>query len=124
MVRVLAFDVFGTVVDWHGSIVRHVQRIGLDVEPNEFALAWRAGYAPAMEKVSAMARPTDVTDRNRKPNGLELSYSDVVMFIDSAIQEGAVTAPLRLEPIRFIGPAGDQPLPELGEPEIIPIPDR
>ncbi|HOI56175.1 MAG TPA: flagellar basal body P-ring protein FlgI [Phycisphaerae bacterium] len=74
--------------------------------------------------VSAMARPTDVTDRNRKPNGLELSYSDVVMFIDSAIQEGAVTAPLRLEPIRFIGPAGDQPLPELGEPEIIPIPDR
>jgi len=51
MVKVLAFDVFGTVVDWHGSIVRHVASLGLNVDPNEFALAWRAGYAPAMDKV-------------------------------------------------------------------------
>ena len=26
-VQVLAFDVFGTVVDWHGSIVREMQAL-------------------------------------------------------------------------------------------------
>ena len=47
----LAFDVFGTVVDWHGSLVNEVERLDLDVDSSEFALAWRAGYAPAMQKV-------------------------------------------------------------------------
>jgi 2-haloacid dehalogenase len=50
-VRVLAFDVFGTIVDWHGSIMREVRAMNLDVDPDKFALAWRAGYAPAMQKV-------------------------------------------------------------------------
>ncbi len=50
-VRVLAFDVFGTVVDWHGGIMREVRAMKLDVDPDKFALAWRAGYVPAMQKV-------------------------------------------------------------------------
>jgi 2-haloacid dehalogenase len=50
-VSVLAFDVFGTVVDWHGSIMREVRAMNLDVDPDKFALAWRAGYVPAMQKV-------------------------------------------------------------------------
>ena len=50
-VRVIAFDVFGTVVDWHGSVSREVERLGLAVDPGEFALAWRAGYQPAMAEV-------------------------------------------------------------------------
>ncbi|MEO7128600.1 MAG: haloacid dehalogenase type II [Rhodoferax sp.] len=50
-VKVLAFDVFGTVVDWHGGIVREVTALGLDVDAGEFALAWRAGYQPAMRRV-------------------------------------------------------------------------
>lgn len=48
---VLAFDIFGTVVDWHGSIVKEVTDMGLQVNPSEFALAWRAGYQPAMRRV-------------------------------------------------------------------------
>lgn len=51
MIKVIAFDVFGTVVDWHGSIARHVDDLKLGVDGSEFASAWRAGYAPAMEKV-------------------------------------------------------------------------
>jgi 2-haloacid dehalogenase len=51
MVKVIAFDVFGTVVDWHGTIARHVDELNLGVDGSEFALAWRAGYAPAMQKV-------------------------------------------------------------------------
>ena len=49
--RVLAFDIFGTVVDWHGSIVREMQALYPSVEANAFALAWRAGYQPAMARV-------------------------------------------------------------------------
>ena len=49
--KVLAFDVFGTVVDWHGSIAREVDAMHLGVSGAEFALAWRAGYQPAMQRV-------------------------------------------------------------------------
>ena len=49
--QVLAFDIFGTVVDWHGSIVREVQALYPSVDANAFALAWRAGYQPAMARV-------------------------------------------------------------------------
>ena len=49
--RILAFDVFGTVVDWHGSIVREVAALYPEVDGNALALAWRAGYQPAMQRV-------------------------------------------------------------------------
>jgi 2-haloacid dehalogenase len=49
--KVLAFDIFGTVVDWHGSIAREVDAMKLGVGGDEFALAWRAGYKPAMQRV-------------------------------------------------------------------------
>lgn len=50
-VKVLAFDVFGTVVDWHGSITREVEALQLGVDAAAFALAWREGYQPAMQRV-------------------------------------------------------------------------
>jgi 2-haloacid dehalogenase len=53
-IRALAFDVFGTVVDWRASIVREGQMLsaakGLKVDWPAFADAWRAGYAPAMDR--------------------------------------------------------------------------
>ena len=54
-VRALTFDVFGTVVDWRGSIIREGEQLGrargIDVDWAEFADRWRAGYAPAMARV-------------------------------------------------------------------------
>ena len=54
-VRALTFDVFGTVVDWRSSIIREGERLaqakGLDVDWGRLADAWRAGYAPAMDRV-------------------------------------------------------------------------
>ena len=54
-VNALVFDVFGTVVDWRGSIIREGellgQRKGIDVDWVAFADAWRAGYQPAMKRV-------------------------------------------------------------------------
>ncbi|MBT9475402.1 haloacid dehalogenase type II [Polaromonas sp.] len=51
--QVLAFDVFGTVVDWHSGIAREVQALRPAVDGDAFALAWRAGYQPAMRRVMA-----------------------------------------------------------------------
>ncbi|WP_028603083.1 haloacid dehalogenase type II [Ottowia thiooxydans] len=49
--RVLVFDVFGTVVDWHGSIVAEMAHLYPDIDGDAFALAWREGYRPAMARV-------------------------------------------------------------------------
>lgn len=62
----LLFDVFGTVVDWRGSIVREGealnQRHGLAVDWARFADRWRGMYQPAMERVRSGARPFTVLD--------------------------------------------------------------
>ena len=54
-VKALTFDVFGTVVDWYSSIMADGEQFGaehgIDVDWSEFALAWRAGYGPAMAHV-------------------------------------------------------------------------
>ncbi|MBU3649016.1 MAG: haloacid dehalogenase type II [Limnohabitans sp.] len=49
--QLLLFDIFGTVVDWHGSIVREVQARYPQVDADAFARDWRAGYQPAMQRV-------------------------------------------------------------------------
>jgi 2-haloacid dehalogenase len=52
--KVLAFDVFGTVVDWYGSIAREAMAAPVRLPSDtaqEFALSWRAGYRPAMQRV-------------------------------------------------------------------------
>jgi 2-haloacid dehalogenase len=54
-VRVLLFDVFGTLVDWHGSIAREARELlgaqGIAVDGAAFAVAWRNQYQPAMAEV-------------------------------------------------------------------------
>jgi 2-haloacid dehalogenase len=49
--KILAFDVFGTVVDWHSSIAAEVEALIPHLDGDAFALAWRKGYQPAMAKV-------------------------------------------------------------------------
>ena len=55
MIKALAFDVFGTVVDWRSSIAREGEilgaRKGIKADWSAFADAWRAGYQPAMQRV-------------------------------------------------------------------------
>jgi 2-haloacid dehalogenase len=54
-IKALVFDVFGTVVDWRGSIIREGYllgaQLGIERDWPAFADAWRAGYVPAMDKV-------------------------------------------------------------------------
>ncbi len=53
-VKALIFDVFGTTVDWRGSMIRHCARFGL---PEETADLWRAQYQPQLETVRSGKRP-------------------------------------------------------------------
>lgn len=49
--RLLAFDVFGTVVDWYSAVLREVHQLLPGVDAARFALEWRAGYPRAMDRV-------------------------------------------------------------------------
>lgn len=48
--KALAFDTFGTVVDWRSSVIREFE---------QFADDWRAGYPPAMDRVRRGELPWD-----------------------------------------------------------------
>ena len=54
-VKALTFDIFGTVVDWRGSIISEGENVwtdkGVDVDWPEFADRWRGGYGPSMQRV-------------------------------------------------------------------------
>jgi 2-haloacid dehalogenase len=50
-IQVLAFDVFGTVVDWQGSIASEMRVLAPEIDADAFARAWRSGYQPAMARV-------------------------------------------------------------------------
>ena len=64
--KVIAFDIFGTVVDWHGSISVEIQKLNLPVDANAFATAWRKGYQPAMARVRSGELPwTKIDDLHR-----------------------------------------------------------
>ncbi len=76
---VLAFDVFGTVVDWHGSIANEVGRLNLGIDPEAFATAWRKGYRPAMARVRSGELPwTKIDDLHR-------------MILDEVLKQFAIT---------------------------------
>jgi 2-haloacid dehalogenase len=66
-VKALVFDTFGTVVDWRGSVTDEVaalaRRKGLAVDAAKFADAWRAGYAPSMNRVRTGELPWTTLDR-------------------------------------------------------------
>ncbi len=68
--KALAFDTFGTVVDWRSSITRELEEFGrahnVQQDWAAFADDWRAGYAPAMDRVRSGELPwTRIDDLHR-----------------------------------------------------------
>jgi 2-haloacid dehalogenase len=51
--KVLAFDVFGTVVNWYSSVRREIETVLPNVDADAFTLDWRDGYGPAMQRVAS-----------------------------------------------------------------------
>ncbi len=64
--KALLFDVFGTVVDWRGSVIRQLDAFGakhgLSADWVAFADAWRGLYQPSMEEVRSGRRPWTILD--------------------------------------------------------------
>jgi len=60
-VRALVFDVFGTVVDWRGSIIAELEALGrakgIAGDWPRFVDDWRRGYQPAMQRVRSGELP-------------------------------------------------------------------
>jgi 2-haloacid dehalogenase len=59
-IRALAFDVFGTTVDWCGGVAREAEALlapkGYRLDWTAFANRWRSEYQPAMENVRSGKR--------------------------------------------------------------------
>ena len=65
-IQALLFDVFGTVVDWRGSIIAELTGFGADrgiaADWEAFTDDWRGLYQPAMEEVRSGRRPWTILD--------------------------------------------------------------
>jgi 2-haloacid dehalogenase len=71
-VEALVFDVFGTCVDWRGTIAREAERWSRDhgrtIDGAGLADAWRAAYQPAMEEIRSGRRPFTSLDTLHREN--------------------------------------------------------
>jgi 2-haloacid dehalogenase len=70
-IAALTFDVFGTVVDWRGSLIREgvalSRRTGIAADWGGFADAWRGRYQPSLADVREGRRPwTRLDDLHRE----------------------------------------------------------
>jgi 2-haloacid dehalogenase len=65
-VQALLFDVFGTVVDWRGSVIAELTRFGagkgIAADWEAFTDDWRGLYQPAMEEVRSGRRAWTILD--------------------------------------------------------------
>ena len=65
-VKVLAFDVFGTVVDWRGGVAAEIAAVAqerrLSVDAGAFADAWRSKYLPYLLRIRNGEMPWQVLD--------------------------------------------------------------
>lgn len=81
--KALAFDVFGTVVDWRGSVIREGEALnkakGLRADWARFADAWRGAYGPSMDRVRKGELPWTSLDALHR------------MTLDRLVQESGVT---------------------------------
>jgi 2-haloacid dehalogenase len=73
-IRAILFDVFGTVVDWRGSLIRDLSAWGqarsLTVDWPGLIDAWRGAYLPSMNRVRKGEMPwTNLDDLHRQSLG-------------------------------------------------------
>jgi 2-haloacid dehalogenase len=100
----LVFDVFGTVVDWRGGIIREGEALaahhhGLAVDWAAFADAWRHRYQPSLQRVRAGEQPwTNLDGLHRASLAELLAEFGVADAVDEVEREQLVTAWHRLDP--------------------------
>jgi 2-haloacid dehalogenase len=66
-IKVLGFDVFGTVVDWRSSVIAEGEQFGrakgIKIDWAAFADAWRAAYRPSLDRVQKGEQPWTKLDK-------------------------------------------------------------
>jgi 2-haloacid dehalogenase len=55
-IRVVAFDIFGTTVDWYSGVADQVAQLLPNVDAGDFAQRWRDRYIPSMNRVRGRER--------------------------------------------------------------------
>lgn len=103
MIKAYIFDVFGTLVDWRGSVAREAkQRFeakAIDADPVAFAEAWRGEYQPAMERIRSGGRgyvPLD--DLHSENLGIVLERFGIAEQFNDAQRADFNTAWEKLDP--------------------------
>ena len=86
--KALAFDVFGTVVDWHAGVMQEAgllaARHQIEGDWSAFANAWRSGYAPAMARVRNGELPWTHIDGLHRMNLEQIIDSHGLEVLDEA----------------------------------------
>lgn len=109
--QALIFDVFGTLVDWHGSIRRELQTtlvkgLGLQLDAAAMATAWRAQYQPAMQEIRSGQRAfCDLDVLHRRNLDVVLNDAGVRAAVDEATRQHLVRAWHRLQAWPEVGEA-------------------
>ncbi|MCC5978045.1 MAG: haloacid dehalogenase type II [Salinarimonas sp.] len=100
--KALLFDVFGTVVDWRGSIAREAQKLlapkGHDRDWDAFARDWRGRYQPAMERIRSGERGFVRLDILHRENLVETLDAFDITGLDEAEIDHLNHAWHRLDP--------------------------
>lgn len=61
-VKVLAFDTFGTVTDWHSGVSAELNAVFPELDGSAVARAWRRTYGPILAEVESGRRPWTLLD--------------------------------------------------------------
>jgi 2-haloacid dehalogenase len=82
-VRVLLFDVFGTVVDWRSSLIEIAEATSVPADWPAIMDDWRRAYAPALDRVRRQSKWRDLDEVQRETlddvlaaHGVSLSGAD------------------------------------------------
>ena len=98
----LFFDVFGTVVDWHGTVAREaallLQPAGVNLDWFAFAKAWRNEYAPSFLPIVKGERSYADLDVLHRENLLRVLAAEGLPPQDDALVAELVHIWHRLDP--------------------------
>ncbi|MSP48995.1 MAG: haloacid dehalogenase type II [Alphaproteobacteria bacterium] len=101
-VDALVFDVFGTCVDWRGTIIREAEgwsrKLARKIDGTGLADAWRASYQPSLEEVRAGRRPFAALDVLHRETLDKIAPRFGLAGVDEATLDGINRVWHRLDP--------------------------
>lgn len=101
-IKVLFFDVFGTVVDWRSGVIRELEafgeKTGADADWAAFADEWRAMYQPSMDGVRRGNREWRNLDALHRESLITLLTRNAITSLSEAEIDHLVRAWHRLAP--------------------------